>query len=1762
MRRIKYTVKRIVTITAAAAMIVTSVPVNAYAYTDTESVTADGDPAALPDDLTVADLTYNGTIQSITVRNGDATFSTDYYTVEYKKDGEVADPKNAGAYTAVLTGKNGYTGTKDLTFNINPLVATLVWSEREFFYNGERKCPTATVNNLINGDTCSVTVVGDQINANAEGTHYTATATGLSNDNYALPSEVTVDFTIAKAPPLVLSGNRIPTAKNLSYTGSEEQLINAGETPDGYTMKYAVTESNTAPAASEFSTAIPKKRDIGTYYVWYKATGDSNHEDSAVGCVIVTIDKAEYPDSEIAPVPITGLYYDGEPHRLVTTSVTTGAALSYAVTTEATAPPTDAGGIWNSTPSQKTDAGRYYVWYKAIGDALHKDSIPKSVIATIFGRPITITAKAQSVEAGADIASGTDKVTVTDGSLLTGHRITDVTLTPNSTASVTTSGRITPKDAKIMNGTSDVTANYDITYGTGTLTVTRSTVYISGITAGNREYDGTTKASVSGTPVLRRVSDDTVVSGLTVSNITADFDDAIPGTARRVTIKAGTLSDSRNYTLSIEKTNEKLELSADITPRVVTITGLSVQNKKYDGSTDAVIKGSAVIAGKVGSDDVTVLPGSAAFADADAGTGKKVSFSGFSLGGTAKDNYVLSTQPEVVTADITKADACNIEDIKLSYAYTTKGITTTVAGRMPSDAGTISYKAGTETINRVDGSTLKVSGFTVNETGMLRVTVADGTPGDIIMLPVTIGSVNYEDSSVKVIVELIDKTDAVVTIAEGTNLKKTYGDAPFTLHPNAEYPGKGNGEWSYLSEDPAVATVSDAGMVTIDGAGEAVIIARYESETTTGEAEILLKVEKKLISATGVTAADKEYDGNTSAAVDNNGTLSGVINGDDVSLTSGSAVFEDKNVGIRKVSFSGFALTGLRADNYSLSAQPESVTANITPKAVTAMVTAVNRTYEAGNKKAALTGGRLVGVVIGDDVSIDITGAVGTMKNADAGDDKPVVVTGVMIGGADAGNYRLIQPEGVTVTISRAVWTGSTAAEVKKTYLYTKENSDSYDLGFLIPSDCGAVTYGEPAVTGTVKYKTRPTISDGLLTYTLDKADKSVEGTITVRAQSQNYSNDFTLTVIISQQMIGLYEKVGRDYEIRTLKELTEGRSFVLVPMFVEGGAINKRVVWVSTNPDVATVTQDGKVIAIASGSTTIEVLSEEQPDCVAACEVKVTEPVTSVTLDKSKAIIGTGESVILNAQLLPFTAVQKLRWSTSDTSVAVLWDEDTGAELAGNISGKGKIYDICDAHTVIVKAVGAGGAKVMAEAVDASGKKAVCSLSIGNPVPDFTIESKGNAVSVKAGMSLAMKVNWGDKKSMPKDTGVIWSVTGISGEDVSHIASISAKGVLTGITPGRVRVKAVSTANPSKSACLDFTVTALDKSRGAQVTDITFTNKQALCTEALKSGKGYQVAARLTLSGKGGAAGNAVAWYSSDDSIATVTQKGLIRAVAPGKATITAVVRDAEDIGSAPKDSVSITVRSLITSVQIDKKKLTLGTRPENVYGSVSIAKISPENATDMAIEWKSSNDNVRIAAVTEGSDISKGTYINATGSGLTGTKKATGTGVVVSEGQCLAIKAVNPGVTKLTGITTDGSNKAVACIITVRGEVTGLRFVTKNAGKNGYNDVTLSDGSAPENMKYTGLMKEGTGMTLATVLDINGISGSSTDKADISKYKLYKKYTDTGVSYRSSDTSVLIVDKKGKIFVNKNTSGRSATVYATSSDEKYKAQISITVN
>lgn len=100
-----------------------------------------------------------------------------------------------------------------------------------------------------------------------------------------------------------------------------------------------------------------------------------------------------------------------------------------------------------------------------------------SLSYTIEPRPVTITAANQSVEQNGAIAQGTDQWSVTSGDLVSSHSITSVTLTASSTAEATMTGTITPSAATIKDGETDVTANYNISYVDGVLTVMPPTTY-------------------------------------------------------------------------------------------------------------------------------------------------------------------------------------------------------------------------------------------------------------------------------------------------------------------------------------------------------------------------------------------------------------------------------------------------------------------------------------------------------------------------------------------------------------------------------------------------------------------------------------------------------------------------------------------------------------------------------------------------------------------------------------------------------------------------------------------------------------------------------------------------------------------------------------------------------------------------------------------------------------------------------------------------------------------------------------------------------------------------------------------------------------------------------------------------------------------------------------------------------------------------------------------------------------------------------------
>ena len=83
-----------------------------------------------------------------------------------------------------------------------------------------------------------------------------------------------------------------PTANTLTYNGKEQTLLTTG-TAAGGTMLYRLGDTG------EFTTGIPTGKDAGTYTVYYKVAGDSNHNDTAEKSITVTID----------PMPLTGVIH-------------------------------------------------------------------------------------------------------------------------------------------------------------------------------------------------------------------------------------------------------------------------------------------------------------------------------------------------------------------------------------------------------------------------------------------------------------------------------------------------------------------------------------------------------------------------------------------------------------------------------------------------------------------------------------------------------------------------------------------------------------------------------------------------------------------------------------------------------------------------------------------------------------------------------------------------------------------------------------------------------------------------------------------------------------------------------------------------------------------------------------------------------------------------------------------------------------------------------------------------------------------------------------------------------------------------------------------------------------------------------------------------------------------------------------------------------------------------------------------------------------
>ncbi len=120
--------------------------------------------------------------------------------------------------------------------------------------------------------------------SDSDKTEYDVVFTPEDTDIYAA-AECKVTVTVNKADASVTVA---PEGKDLSWSGKAQKLVSEG-TAYGGTMQYAFgTDDKTAPADG-WGTNVPEAADPDTYYVWYKAAGDENHNDSEAACVTSTI---------------------------------------------------------------------------------------------------------------------------------------------------------------------------------------------------------------------------------------------------------------------------------------------------------------------------------------------------------------------------------------------------------------------------------------------------------------------------------------------------------------------------------------------------------------------------------------------------------------------------------------------------------------------------------------------------------------------------------------------------------------------------------------------------------------------------------------------------------------------------------------------------------------------------------------------------------------------------------------------------------------------------------------------------------------------------------------------------------------------------------------------------------------------------------------------------------------------------------------------------------------------------------------------------------------------------------------------------------------------------------------------------------------------------------------------------------------------------------------------------------------------------------
>jgi filamentous hemagglutinin family protein len=626
--------------------------------------------------------------------------------------------------------------------------------------------------------------------------------------------------------------------------------------------------------------------------------------------------------------------------------------------------------------------------------------------------------------------------------------------------------------------------NYIFTQGTSLADISQLHITVSA-TGHDKQYDGTTTAQVD-------LNSAGVVGGDTVNfnDGSANFADknVASNIGIAVTGITATGGDAGNYVLD----NTSAATQANITPREIHLTGSRVYDALTDADAVEFMSGGQLATGVAG--ETLVVTGAGSLADKNVGNGKAVSLGSLALtngaNGGLSSNYVLDDAKLTVTkanlnasfiADnkvydggtvatihgvslngVLGSDDVDLNAIAAHFSDKNVGNGKTVTDSITvngADAGNYNFTHTTATADITPlAITVTATGTNRAYNGLTHDDVTLGTTGLVggDSLTFTAGASDFGDANVAdgktvTVTGITSSTPGASNYTFNTGTTTTANVTPFiiNLHGTRVYDGLTdvnsslfvtggvltgvNGETLTLNGNSNVADKNVANNKVFDGAGDMTLGGRNGSLSSNYAIGTSSMDITPLAITVGATGSNKVYDGNNLAGVTLAGA--GILGGDTISFNDGSATYSDKNVANGKIiTVSGITATGADANNYSFNTGA-TTTGNITPLAITGVITADNKVYDAGI--GATTHGVLTGVLAGDTVGFDTSGQFGD-KNVANG--KTVTVSGALDGG-DAGNYTFtsnttttanITPLAITVGIGadNKVYDGNNAAVI------------------------------------------------------------------------------------------------------------------------------------------------------------------------------------------------------------------------------------------------------------------------------------------------------------------------------------------------------------------------------------------------------------------------------------------------------------------------------------------------------------------------------------------------------------------------------------------------------------------------------------------------------------------------------------------------------------------------------------------------------------